>query len=217
MPKPAPAVEKIRIVVADDHTIFREGLCRLLGTEAGFEVVGEAGDGRSAIHVASRLEPDILLLDFTMPQASGLEVLRALQEKPHIRSVLLTAGMEKQQLIAALQLGARGIVLKHLGAEMLTRAIRSVMNGEYWVDRTTLAEWAKQSNASPASSLRTFTFRELAVIREVAAGRSNREIAERLSITEDTVKRHLTNIFDKVGLSSRLELALYAIHNHMAE
>jgi two-component system nitrate/nitrite response regulator NarL len=209
-----PEAAKIRILIADDHRMFRQGLRRLLETEPQFEVVGEAVDGEQAVASTQALRPDILLLDITMPRLSGLDVLRQVGKQAGTHTLLLTAAVDRKELLFALDLGARGAVLKDLGAEVLAKAIRCVMAGEYWVDRESLTQWAQEARQGGSTQF-GLTPRELTVIAEITAGGTNRDIAVKLGITEDTVKRHLTNVYDKLGVSNRLELALFAMSKRL--
>jgi len=207
-----PEAPNIRILIADDHRMFREGLRRLLQTEAGFEIVGEATDGEETLEMTSRLRPDVLLLDVAMPRLSGLEVLRQLPDLTAVHVLLLTAAIDKEEILQALQSGARGVVMKDFGAEVLVRAIRAIVRGEFWVERSTMADWMDQLRTAQSRQTKLhLTSRELEIVAEISAGATNREIATRFGISEETVKRHLSNVFDKVGVSNRLELALYAI------
>lgn len=198
----------IRIIIADDHAILRDGLRRLLATEKDFLVVGEASDGREAIARTTELEPDVLLLDLAMPQLSGLEVLRELaQRAPAVRTVLLTACIPPIAFTSALELGVRGIVLKASPPEMLLKSIRAVCDGQFWVQGESLAAWTRTKRPWPGGGL---TSREVEIVSAIKKGNSNREIATKLAISEETVKRHLSNIYAKLGVSSRLELAVLA-------
>jgi DNA-binding NarL/FixJ family response regulator len=215
---------KMRILIADDHTIFRDGLRRLLESEPEFQVTGEAGDGAEALQLAQQLKPDILLLDLAMPRMPGLETLRELSSQGSpVRTILLTAAIEKKQIIEALQMGARGVIMKDAATTLLMKGIRTVMNGQFWVGReavadmvTYLREKASQQPPPPARAY-GLTKRELEILSTIVSGLSNKEIAQKFSLSEDTVKHHLTNIFDKVGVSSRLELALFAINHRLVE
>jgi two-component system nitrate/nitrite response regulator NarL len=211
----------IRIVVADDHQIFRDGLKCLLATEPGFQVIGEAGDGLEAVRVATSLLPDVLLLDVAMPHASGLDAVeRIVEQAPSVRIMLLTASVDRAAVLMAVQRGARGVLLKHHATPLLFTSIRAVMDGQYWLDRDnssqvidTMRRPVPAAGQSKKSNRFNLTAREMQVVCAVTAGESNREIANRLSVREDTVKHHMSNIFDKLGVFSRVELAVFAI-NH---
>lgn len=215
---------KTRILIADDHTIFRDGLRRLLESEPEFQVVGEAGDGAEALQLSQQLKPDILLLDLAMPRMPGLETLRELSTQGlPVKTILLTAAIEKRQIVEALQMGARGVIMKDAATILLMKGIRTVMNGQFWVGREAVADMvtylrdkAAQQPPSPAKAY-GLTKRELEILSTIVSGLSNKEIAQKFSLSEDTVKHHLTNIFDKVGVSSRLELALFAINHRLVE
>jgi two-component system, NarL family, nitrate/nitrite response regulator NarL len=197
----------IRIIIADDHAIFRDGLRRLLITQRDFEVVAEATDGSEALSLTQQLKPDVLLLDLAMPKVPGMETLRQLANQgTPVYTILLTAGIHPLEVTHALRLGARGIVLKASPPEVLLKSIRSVCHGEYWVDDVALAGWGRFGDKPKNRS--ELTRRELEIISEIKTGRSNKEIALKLSISDETVKRHLSNIFEKLSVSSRLELAL---------
>jgi len=214
-----------RIVIADDHPIFRDGLRRLLELDAAFVVVGEAADGGEAIKLVKQLGPEVLLLDLAMPRVPGLEALSELSKaKTPVRTILLTAQIERAQIVEALQLGARGIVLKESATELLMEAMRVVMSGQYWVGResvsdlvATLRELMPKGGEEPSSRRFGLTPREMEVISAIVAGYTNKDIAQRFAISEQTVKHHLTNIFDKVGVSNRLELALFAVNHHLTD
>jgi two-component system, NarL family, nitrate/nitrite response regulator NarL len=205
--------QPIRLIIADDHAIFRDGLRRLLATQADFQVIGEASDGKEAIALAQSVKPDVLLLDLAMPRVPGMEVLRELsrQETP-VRTILLTAAIQPFAVTSALQLGARGIVLKASPPEMLLKSIRSVHEGQFWVGSEPVSSWAKPGQSTSGFGL---TSREVEIISAIKKGSSNREIAGHLAISEETVKRHLSNIYGKLGVSSRLELAVLASEQHL--
>lgn len=215
--------EPIRIVIADDHPIVRDGLRKLLETEADFAVAGQAADGREAVKLVEELKPDILLLDLAMPRLPGLEVLRSLSgSASSTRTILLTAAIEKEQIVEALQVGARGVVMKESATQMLFKSIRTVMAGQYWVGRGEVSDLVQALRsllaAGPAAADKSFglTRRELEIVATIVAGYTNKEIAKRFLLSEDTVKHHLTHIFDKLGVSSRLELAMFAVNHRLA-
>ena len=224
-PAPASGAAPIRIVVADDHPVVRFGVRNMLLNEPGFEVVGEAEDGDDAITQTLELEPDILLLDVLMPRLPGLEAMRAIMTKsPRVKIVLLTSTISVQQIIEALQIGARGIVLKQSVAADLSQALRAVLGGDYWIGGERVANLLKalqelQAQAAAVPERKTYglTPRELEVVTCIVEGCSNRDIATQFSISEETVKRHLSNVFDKTGVSTRLELALFAIAHKLVE
>jgi DNA-binding NarL/FixJ family response regulator len=212
--------QTVRILIADDHPIFRDGLKRLLESERDFKVVGEACDGVEAVKMVRQLKPEILLLDLAMPRRPGLEALREMStDTTGVRVILLTAAAEKDQIVEALQLGARGVVLKDSATQILLKSIRAVMDGEYWVGRESVSNLVQYLRGLVGSSSNVarqrrygLTPRELEIVSAVVAGYANKEIAEHFKISEDTVKHHLSNIFDKVGVSTRLELALFAVN-----
>ena len=214
----------VRILIADDHTIFRDGLRRLLEAEPELQVVAEAADGPETIAQTRELSPDILLLDLAMPRLPGMDVLRELSsngERIHTKIIVLTAAVERLEIVQALQLGARGVVMKEAATQLLMKAIRTVMSGQYWIGREAVGDVVEflRTNPSGDKPPRNYglTKREMDILTTIVAGLSNKEIARRFSLSEDTVKHHLTNIFDKVGVASRLELALFAINNRLAE
>ena len=209
----------IRVLIADDHPIFLAGLRKLLETEPDFTVIGEASDGREAVALVRSRHPDVVLLDVAMPRLNGLDVLRELtSEIGRLRIILLTASIDPADIMVALRLGAAGVLMKTAATELLFKCLRAVMSGDYWIGRDTVASLvdalAKLQAPVPESQRRPFglTARELEVLALLATGASNKYIALQLHLSEETVKHHVTKIFEKTGQSSRVELALFAAH-----
>ncbi|MFY9530365.1 MAG: response regulator transcription factor, partial [Candidatus Acidiferrales bacterium] len=210
----------IRILVADDHAIFREGLRKLVGGSDDVQIVGEASNGNECIKMIVELKPDILLLDLLMPEKDGLGVLGEINfESVSTRVIVLTASDDDRDVIRAMRLGARGVVLKQSASDLLLKSIRKVHEGEVWLDNRITADVIEAFKRSAGAGQRhekpVLSDREMEIVQLVAQGFGNREIGEKLFISEQTVKNHVHNIFDKLGLSARLELALYAIHHRL--
>ncbi|MCX6636092.1 MAG: response regulator transcription factor [Acidobacteria bacterium] len=214
---------RIRVLIADDHPIVRDGLRRLLSLEDDIEVVGEAADGRETLELVGQLDPDIVLLDLRMPNLDGLAALQALQTSyRRTKVVVLTASEDKNEFLQAMKLGCSGIVLKQTAPELIVKSIRKVHAGEIWLDSHTTAAVMRQfataggetaaSGSTKPRERSPLSTREREIVSFVAQGYKNKEMAEKMFISEQTVKNHLHNIFDKLGVSDRLELALYAIH-----
>jgi two-component system, NarL family, nitrate/nitrite response regulator NarL len=224
-----PVRSVIRVVLADDHPIVRDGLRKLLTLEDDIEVVGEASDGREVVQVVQETQPDVVILDLRMPHMDGLAALQALQQiDKKSRVIVLTASEDKNEFVQAMKLGCSGIVLKQTAPELIVKSIRKVFAGEIWLDSHTTAAVMRQF-AAPGDVMAAggtkgrerspLSQREREIVGLVAQGYKNREMAEKMFISEQTVKNHLHNIFDKLGVSDRLELALYAIHKglHLVE
>ena len=207
-------VRHVRIAVADDHQIFRDGLRRLLESEPGFEVVAEAVDGLDASRIVREVNPDVMLLDVAMPRMGGVEALTTIQQDA-TRVILLTAAIEPSELLRAIQLGARGVVLKESATRLLIDGIHRVMDDKYVIGAGVADDRDQAVRHVGAQQKRQFglTPRELEIVAAIVSGDSNRDIADRLAISLQTVKHHLTSIFDKTGVSTRLELALFAIRH----
>jgi DNA-binding NarL/FixJ family response regulator len=219
MPK---AKKLIRVLLADDHAIFRDGLRKLLENEDDITIVGEASNGNQAIQMLSKLKPDILLLDLRMPDKDGLAVLEEVNfDSMPTRVIVLTATEDDREVVRAIRMGARGIVLKDSATELLLKSIRTVHAGEIWLDKKKTSDvieaFKKSAEAGPRREKPLLSDREKEIVQLVAQGFRNREIGEKLFISEQTVKNHLHNIFDKLGVSDRLELALYAIHHRVID
>lgn len=220
----SPLNRTIRIVVADDHAVVRFGVNKILSGD-DFEIVGEAEDGDQAVTQTLELEPDVLLLDLAMPRLPGLEAMRAIMSRsPRVKILLLTSTISTQQIIEALQIGARGIVLKDSVAGDLGEALRAVLSGDYWIGGqrvnnllSALHDLMQKASAVPERKTYGLTPRELEVVTCIVEGCSNKDIAKQFTISEETVKRHLSNIFDKTGVSTRLELALFAISHKLVD
>lgn len=210
----------VRILIADEHQLFRDCLRRLLEVEPELQVAGEASDGLEAIALTRQLRPDILLIALSLPTVSGLRVLEELDDmRPDTATVLLAASIAPSELMSALHLGARGIIMKQWPAAELVAGIRQLADGQYWIGRqsssTLMLALRQLSLGHQGSGRRDFglTRRELEVTAAIVAAYSNKLIAQKFCMSEKTVKHHLTNIFDKVGVSTRLELAAFAHHH----
>ncbi|HET8549789.1 MAG TPA: response regulator transcription factor [Bryobacteraceae bacterium] len=213
---------RIRVIIADDHPIVRDGLRKLLSLEDDIDVIGEASDGREVLTLVQQTDPDVVLLDLRMPNLDGLSALQALQQmNKRSKIIVLTASEDKNEFVQAMKLGCSGIVLKQTAPELIVKSIRKVFSGEIWLDSHTTAAVMRQF-AAPGEVIgggggkgrerSPLSAREREIVSLVAQGYKNKEMAEKMFISEQTVKNHLHNIFDKLGVSDRLELALYAIH-----
>ncbi|HEY4710410.1 MAG TPA: response regulator transcription factor [Candidatus Cybelea sp.] len=216
------AKQAIRILVADDHAIFRDGLRKLLEVADDVQIIGEASNGVECVKMLAKFKPDILLLDLRMPEKDGLGVLEEVNfDSLPTRVIVLTAAEDDRDVVRAMRLGARGVVLKQSASDLLLKSIRKVADGEIWLDNRMTAEvidaFKKSSESGQRREKPLLSDREKEIVQLVAQGFRNREIGEKLFISEQTVKNHLHNIFDKLGVSDRLELALYAIHHRLID
>lgn len=204
----------IRLAVVDDHILFREGLIAIVRSAADVEVVGQAGSVHEAIELVRTIKPDIILMDFGLPDGTGADATRAiLKEYPECKIVFLTMSEEDEDLFTAIRSGARGYLLKNIHPSKLISTLRSVQQGESALSRTmTLRVMEELSHTRKVEypTEITLTHREIDVLRAVAAGLSNQDIANHLFITENTVKYHVHSILEKLKLSSRKEAAAYA-------
>ncbi len=210
----------IRILIAAGQPIFLQGLRTVLETQPDLQVAGNTSDGAEAVKLARELTPDILLLDLATQGLAGVELVRKVRSlAPQVRTILLAAEIDTPETLEGLKLGAHGVIPKNTPTELLFKGIRSVMAGQYWVGRERIADILESlsggRSASPNGPLENnfhLTPRELQVISAIAEGETNKGVARSLGLSEDTIKHHLTHIFDKLGAGSRLELAIFAIH-----
>lgn len=238
MTQPAAAAP-VTLLVVDDHTLFRRGLIALLGQDAGLHVVGEAGDAAEALRLVPTLQPDVILLDNHLPGVMGVDAIRGLREvSPRSRVLMLTVSEDSQDLAAALRNGAQGYLLKTIDGDLLAQAIRRAAQGEPVVSPELMGklvaafqaqgapsaaspapapEVAEASGSAASDSDTPLSPREEEVLREIARGMSNKEIARVLDIAETTVKIHVQHILRKLGLTSRVQAAVYASDRQRAE
>ncbi|MGB8451087.1 MAG: response regulator transcription factor [Anaerocolumna sp.] len=214
-------MEPIKIVIADDHRMVREGLKQLLELDGDISVIGEAGDGVSCLNIIEVLNPDVVLLDINMPQMNGLQVLQKLKEnKCKSRILILTIHNEIEYLVKAVDIGVDGYILKDSEYDILRKAIFAVKNGESYIQSelvSLLKEKLENSGKGSVSDDNLLTKREMEVLKLLTEGLFNKEIAYHLSISEKTVKNHVSNIFKKISVSDRTQAAVYAIRNNIVE
>jgi NarL family two-component system response regulator LiaR len=213
--------ECIRVLVADDHAVVRKGIAAVLSTEPGIEVVGEAAEGAEAVAAARQLHPDVVLMDLMMPEMNGIEALRRiLADQPGTRVLVLTSFATDDQVLPAIKAGALGYLLKDSGPDELVRAIRQVHRGESSlhpkVARQLVEHVARPAEPTPTDAAEILTGRERDVLRLVARGLSNQQIAAELVLSEATVRVHVSNILSKLQLESRTQAALYALRQGLA-
>ena len=211
-----------RVVIVDDHTLFRDGLRTILSMEDDFEVIADVESAEDIVELMWETKPDVLLLDIRMPQGSGLDAVPAVVRiSPNTTVIVLTACDEMEEHVRAFKLGARGVVLKDSARQTLVQAIRSVCRGETWMDPrmrgVLVAELARsgddENNGLSIDRDDGLTDRELEIVRLVAAGKKNKEVAEQLAISERTVRTNLTSVFQKLGVRDRIGLVMYALRH----
>ena len=220
-----PAGERLRVLIADDHALFRRGLEMVLDTEPDIEVVGEAHDGDQAVERATELMPDVVLMDVRMPRRSGIEATQKIKEQlPHVKILVLTNSDEEADLYDSIKAGASGYLLKEISSDEVADSIRSVVEGHSRISPAMasklLSEFQamtkRQDDRQPLAPPR-LTERELEVLGLVAQGKGNRDIAGELFISENTVKNHIRNILEKLQLHSRMEAVIYAVREKLLD
>ena len=223
--KAEPGSEKLRVLVCDDHALFRRGLKMVLDEEPDLELVGEASDGAEVVVRAQELMPDVILMDVRMPKRSGIEAAGEIKDSlPHVKILMLTISDDEADLYEAIKAGASGYLLKEIPIEEVADAIRSVWAGQSRISPsmaskllTEFAAMSKSSDEKPQMPAPRLTDREMEVLRLVAQGLNNRDIAGKLFISENTVKNHIRNILEKLHLHSRMEAVVYAVREKMIE
>jgi DNA-binding NarL/FixJ family response regulator len=224
------ATHSIRVIILDEQNLFRDGISRILSTQPGIEIAACADNPAAAVESIRKLRPDVALIGWAAGSPNTHRIFSAIQDaRLQTRVIMLVEDEVKEDLLEAVRQGCCGIVPRQTSTEMLVKSIRKVHAGEFWLDRTTTAEvirrLAKKSTPGPGGGARlglreqggALSAREREIVTLVAQGFKNKEMAERMFISEQTVKNHLHNIFDKLGVSDRLELALYAIHHNLHE
>jgi DNA-binding NarL/FixJ family response regulator len=212
----------IRILIADDHHVVRRGLAFFLKTQRDIEIIGEAGNGREAVELARTLKPDLILMDLVMPEMDGIQATKIIKgEMPDIKIMMLTSFSDQDHVIPALEAGASGYQLKDIEPDELINCIRKIMAGENQLHPKAtshlLANLSNKNKKDDKSLISELTKRELDVLKEIARGKSNKEIASALFITEKTVKTHVSNLLSKLELADRTQAALFAVKNQLVE
>ncbi len=214
-------MDAIKLVIADDHSMIREGLKQLLELEGQFKVIAEASDGVECLEILSKEVPDVLLLDINMPNKNGLDVLKELNQSGNrkVKVLVLTVHNEVEYLIKAVELGVDGYVLKDSESSELKKAIMTILNGETYIqpDLIPMLNAKMISMENDYDKIDSLTKRELDVLKNLAIGMYNKEIATNLEISERTVKNHVSNIFKKIGVSDRTQAAVFAIRNNLID
>jgi len=205
----------IRIILADDHPVVRRGLVQFFADVEDFDVVAECGDGEAALEAVRQQAPDVLIVDLRMPGVGGMEVLRRLRSETSAPAVILLAGnISDDEVVDAMRLGAKGVVLKEMAPKLLVQCIRKVAAGGVWLEKEAIGRaLGKLLQVGDGRARAALTPREVEIVRMVAQGIANREVGERLFISEGTVKTHLHTIYEKLGVKGRVQLATYAREN----
>lgn len=214
--------DRIRVLICDDHAMVREGLASFLALQDDIEIAGQAANGEEAVAKAAALKPDVVLMDLVMPKIDGIEAIRRIVEAdPEARVIVLTSYAEDAQIFPAIRAGAAGYLMKDVSPQDLAKAIRMARNGEPLlhpdVARRLMAEVAHPTQSRRPEAFRTLTEREIDVLRLIANGRSNKEIAADLVLSEKTVKTHVSNLLGKLDLADRTQAALLAVREHLFE
>lgn len=211
----------IRVLIADDHHVVRRGLVFFLKTQEMIEVVGEAANGKEAVELARKLNPDLILMDLVMPEMDGIQATQMIKsEIPEIKIMMLTSFSDQEHVIPAVEAGASGYQLKDIQPDELVSSIKRIMNGEDQLHpkaTSLVMKHLSSNNRQERKPLDDLTKRELEVLKEIASGKSNKEIASSLFITEKTVKTHVSNVLAKLGLADRTQAALYAVRNQLVD
>lgn len=213
--------EEIKVLIADDHAIIREGLKRIISFEEDIEIVGEAEDGEKVISLLQRIAPDVVLLDCNMPVKNGIEVLKFIKtDNEAIKVIMLTIENDRNTIHAAIDIGADGYVLKDSAGTEIVNAIRMVYKGEKYIDKSLVSMLfldIKSKDKKPNSTLDKLSKREIEVLINISKGLSNKEIGEKLYLSEKTVKNYATNLFRKIDVEDRVQATIFAIENRIEE
>ncbi|MGK7379569.1 response regulator [Planococcus sp. 1R117A] len=208
----------MKVLIADDHHVVRRGLLFFLKTQKDIEVVGEAVNGKEAVAMAGQLQPDIVLMDLVMPEMDGIEATREIKERhPHIIVLMLTSFSDRDHVVPAIEAGAAGYQLKDIEPDELVASLRSLMRGENILHPKATSELMKEPAEAAPHTVNLLTPREKDVLAELTKGKSNREIASALYVTEKTVKTHISNIFTKLEVQDRTQAALYAVKHGLTK